>query len=202
MPPPESKISLNDKEKALMVKWVEQGAKWNEHWAFIAPDEKIQIPPNNTQWIQNNAIDNFIQKKLSEHQLQPSDEASKLQLLRRLTMDLTGLPPTLSEIDLFLNDTSENAYENAVDRLLQSDAFAERMALEWLDVARYADSHGLHADGIRNAYPWRDWVIKAFQNNMPYDQFITEQLAGDLLQSPTRDQKIATAFNRNHPMTG
>ena len=202
MPPPESKISLNDKEKALMVKWVEQGAKWNEHWAFIAPDEKIQIPPNNTQWIQNNAIDNFIQKKLSEHQLQPSDEASKLQLLRRLTMDLTGLPPTLSEIDLFLNDTSENAYENAVDRLLQSDAFAERMALEWLDVARYADSHGLHADGIRNAFPWRDWVLKAFQNNMPYDQFITEQLAGDLLQSPTRDQKIATAFNRNHPMTG
>ena len=202
MPPPESKISLNDKEKALMVKWVEQGAKWNEHWAFIAPDEKIQIPSNNTQWIQNNAIDNFIQKKLSEHQLQPSDEASKLQLLRRLTMDLTGIPPTLAEIDLFLNDTSENAYGNAVDRLLQSDAFAERMALEWLDVARYADSHGLHADGIRNAYPWRDWVIKAFQNNMPYDQFITEQLAGDLLPSPTRDQKIATAFNRNHPMTG
>lgn len=202
MPPPESKISLSNKEKALLVKWVEQGAKWNEHWAFIPPKEKISVPPKNTNWIQNNAIDNFIQQKLSENALHPAEEASKLQLLRRVTMDLTGLPPTSAEIDLFLNDPAENAYENLVDRLLETDAFAERMTLEWLDVARYADSHGLHADGIRNAYPWRDWVIKAFRDNMPYDQFITEQLAGDLLPNPTRDQLVATAFNRNHPMTG
>lgn len=201
MPPPEAKMPLSNKEKALLIKWVENGATWNEHWSFILP-EKHTPPKENTDWHQQNEIDNFIQKKLSLNNLEPSKEASKLELLRRVTMDLTGLPPTLEEIEWFLADNTPNAYENVVDRLLESDAFSERLTLEWLDVARYADSHGLHADGIRNAYPWRDWVIQAFKQNMPYDQFITEQLAGDMLPNPTRDQIIATAFNRNHPMTG
>ena len=201
MPPPETKLTLSDKEKAMLIKWVENGAEWNEHWSFIAPENKI--PPKQTiEWDGENEIDNFIHKKLRGNNLEPSKKADKLELLRRVTMDLTGLPPTLEEIEAYLADNRPNAYESVVDRLMETDAFAERLTLEWLDVARYADSHGLHADGIRNAYPWRDWVIRAFQKNMPYDQFVTEQLAGDLLPNPTRDQIVATAFNRNHPMTG
>lgn len=202
MPPPESKIELTDKEKALIVKWVEDGATWNEHWSFIVPSENLKAPILNNNWTRHNPIDAFVHQKLIEYKLKPSKQATKSELLRRVTMDLTGLPPTLEDIEHFQNDDSENAYENVVNRLLETDAFAERLALEWLDVARYADSHGLHADGARNAFPWRDWVIESFKKNMPYDQFITEQLAGDLLPNPTRDQIIATAFNRNHPMTG
>ena len=136
-----------------------------------------------------------------ESELHPSKEANKERLLRRVTMDLTGLPPTIAEIEDFLEDSSPTAYEKVIDRLLASDAYAERLALDWMDVSRYADSHGLHADGWRLMWPWRDWVIKSFKQNMPYDQFVTWQLAGDLLPNANREQKLATAFNRNHPMT-
>ncbi|MGI9542695.1 MAG: DUF1553 domain-containing protein, partial [Cyclobacteriaceae bacterium] len=148
-----------------------------------------------------NPIDNFTLTNLEKLKMAPEPEADKERLLRRVTMDLTGLPPTIQEIDAFLDDDSSDAYEKVVDRLLATDAYAERMAMEWMDVARYADSHGLHADGWRLMWPWRDWVIKAFKENMPYDQFITLQLAGDLMPQATQDQKLATAFHRNHPMT-
>ena len=201
MPPPESHLTLNDKEKALIVKWIEQGTIWQEHWSFILPT-KPEVPiVSNKNWPQQNEIDNFIQKKLEPINLQPSEEADKERLLRRLSMDLTGLPPTIEEIDDFLADTSPKAYEKVVDRLLDSDGYAERMATDWMDLARYADSHGMHADGARLMWPWRDWVIESFKENRPYDEFVTWQLAGDLLPNATKAQKLATAFHRNHAMT-
>ncbi|MEQ6119418.1 DUF1553 domain-containing protein [Reichenbachiella sp. MALMAid0571] len=200
MPSPKSNHVLSAEEKAAIVKWVEQGAEWKDHWAFIPP-EKRPLPENISGWKTRNEIDLFIQEKLSQNDLKTSQEEDKLRLLRRVTMELTGLPPTISEIEAYMNDDSEEAYERVVDRLLESDAYAERMTLEWLDLARYADSHGFHADGERMMWPWRDWVIKAFKENKPYDQFVTEQLAGDLMPNATKDQIIATAFNRNHPMT-
>jgi len=201
MPPPDSHLSLNAEEKAIIIKWIQEGALWKDHWAFISP-EKPDIPIlNNKTWPSNNEVDKFVQEQLSIKSIEPSHEANKERLLRRITMDLTGLPPTILEIDGFLSDTSVNAYEKVVDRLLDTDAYAERMAVDWMDVSRYADSHGLHADGWRLMWPWRDWVINAFKENMPYDQFITWQLAGDLFPNATKDQKLATAFNRNHPMT-
>lgn len=196
MPPPESHLSLSPYEKALIAKWIEQGATWKKHWAFIPP-EKPKVPDFKDKESQNE-IDYFIRAKLKEVGLQPSPEAVKERLVRRVTMDLTGLPPTIEELDAFLADESADAYEKLVDRLLQTEAYAERMAMEWLDVARYADSHGLHADGLRENWPWRDWVIRAFQANLPYDDFVTWQLAGDLLPDASREQKLATAFHRNH----
>lgn len=201
MPPPESKLTLTAREKAMIVKWIEQGAEFKEHWAFIPPRKYVVPDRQNPDWIVANEIDLFIQRAFRQHGLQPAEKAGQEILLKRLYMDLTGLPPDIRAIDAFLADTREDAYERIVDQLLQSDACAERLALEWMDIARYADSHGLHADGWRNMWPWRDWVIRAFQQNMPYDQFLTEQLAGDLLPNPTRDQILATAFHRNHPMT-
>lgn len=201
MPPPESKLELSSREKAMLVKWIRQGAEYKPHWAFIPP-EKSSVPEKpEPQWLVHNEIDLFIQKKLKPLGLSPSPPADQEVLLKRLFMDLTGLPPAIKDIDDFLADSDPDAYEKMVDRLLESDEAAERLAMEWMDLARYADSHGLHADGWRNAWPWRDWVIQAFKGNMPYDQFITEQLAGDLLPNPTRDQILATAFHRNHPMT-
>lgn len=195
MPPPESNLELSSKEKAVLVKWIEQGAAWKEHWSFIPP--KIEGISKSSM----NSIDFFISKKHQENQLQFSEPASKETLIRRLYFDLTGLPPTLEDVDSFLKDSSEHAYALLVDKLLQSEAYAERMAVDWMDLSRYADSHGLHADGLRTMWPWRDWVIKAFEQNMPYDQFVTWQLAGDLLPNATTEQKLATAFNRNSPMT-
>ncbi|WP_425234237.1 DUF1553 domain-containing protein [Ulvibacterium sp.] len=201
MPPPESHLSLSASEKAMIIKWIEQGAEWKPHWAFAKP-EKPNLPnTNGVSWPAHNAIDAFVQQKLQLEGFDPSPETEKERLLRRVTMDLTGLPPTIEEIDAFLKDTDPNAYEKIVDRLLASDANAERLALDWMDISRYADSHGLHADGWRLMWPWRDWVINAFKENMPYDQFVTWQLAGDLFPNATREQKLATAFNRNHPMT-
>ena len=201
MPPPESHLTLTDKEKAILIKWVQQGAKWKEHWAFSKP-EMPNIPQSSAHAaLAKNPIDHFVFEKLEEKNLAPSALANKEQLLRRLSLDLTGLPPTVEEVEAFVADTSEKAYEIVVDRLLASEAAAERLAMDWMDVARYADSHGLHADGWRMMWPWRDWVIDAFHQNMPYDQFVTEQLAGDLLPNATHSQKLATAFNRNHPMT-
>lgn len=196
MPPPESHLSLSPYEKALIARWIEQGATWKKHWAFIPP-EKPKVPML-TNAKSENEIDYFVRAKLKEMGLEPSPEADKERLIRRVTMDLTGLPPTIAELDAFLADDSPKAYENLVDRLLRTDAYAERMAMEWLDVARYADSHGLHADGLRENWPWRDWVIRAFQANLSYDDFVTWQLAGDLLPDANREQKLATAFHRNH----
>lgn len=198
MPPPEANLALTKREKAIIFKWIEQGAEWKEHWAFLPP--KKQKPKTDSNALQN-PIDQFIKKRLEQEGLDFSPKASKAILARRLYLDLTGLPPSIAELDDFLNDKSEQAYGNLVDRLLDTDANAERLALDWLDLSRYADSHGLHADGIRTMWPWRDWVLKAFKQNMPYDQFVTWQLAGDLLPEATQEQKLATAFNRNSPMT-
>ncbi len=196
MPPPSSHLSLSSHDKALIAKWIEQGAKWKRHWAFIPPIQP-EVPALDPT-LDKNEIDHFIQAKWKEVGLQQSPEATKERLIRRLSMDLTGLPPTISALDAFLADDSPDAYEQLIDRLLNTDAYAERMAMEWMDVARYADSHGLHADGLRENWPWRDWVISAFQSNLPYDEFVSWQLAGDLLPNASRDQKLATAFHRNH----
>ncbi|MEO0899509.1 MAG: DUF1553 domain-containing protein [Bacteroidota bacterium] len=201
MPPPESNLTLTPKEIAVISKWIEQGAEWKPHWAFIPPSKPTvptNLPPD---WNRKNEIDAFIQKKLQTETLQPSPEADRALLLRRVKLDLIGLPPTQEELDAFLQDQNDDAYEKMVDKFLSSSSYGERMAMEWLDLARYADSHGLHADGARTMWPWRDWVIRALDMNMPYDQFISEQLAGDLLPKPTQDQILATAFNRNNPMT-
>jgi len=195
MPPPDSHLSLSDKEKAILIKWIEKGAEYKRHWSFIKPEKtNIEIKSN---W-RKNEIDDFVAAKLEENQLTPSKEAEKTSLIRRASFTLTGLPPTLKEIEHFLNDNSTTAYENLIDRLLASDAYGERMAANWMDVARYADSDGYLDDKHRDFSPWRNWVIKAFNENMPYDQFITWQLAGDLIENPTQESILATAFNRLH----
>ena len=201
MPPPESNLSLNSKEIAIIAKWVEQGAEWKDHWAFITPHKPEPPSIENNAWQVSNPIDNFILKELESQGLSPVEAAPKETILRRVSLDLTGLPPTVEALDAFLKDDSENAYEKVVDRLLASKHYGERLALEWLDLARYADSHGYQDDGMRNTWPWRDWVIKAYNDNMPYDQFLVWQLAGDMLPDPEDDQLIATCFNRNHPQT-
>ncbi len=200
MPPPESNLSLTDSEKALIAKWIKQGAKWKEHWSFIPPEQPA-IPQHAFEDWAINPIDAFIAQKLEQHRLSPSEVARKERLLRRVTFDLTGLPPTLEEIEAFLSDDSESAYEKVVDRLLASPAYGERMASIWLDAARYSDSHGYQDDRPRTMWPWRDWVIESFNANMPYDTFGIWQLAGDLLPNPTYEQKLATGFNRNHGIT-
>ena len=197
MPPPDAHLSLSANEKALIATWIEQGAEWKKHWAFIPP--KKSEAPNLNNTFTNNEIDYFILKKIEEQGLYPSPKANKERLIRRLSFDLRGLPPTIEEIDWFMADETPQAYEKLVDRLLDTDAHAERLAMEWLDVARFGDTQGLHMDPERFNYPWRDWVIKAFKQNMPYDEFITWQMAGDLLPNATREQKLATAFHRNHP---
>lgn len=199
MPPPESNLTLTNYEKEILKKWIEQGAEWKEHWSFL-PVKNSEVPAVSEGNI-NNPIDNFVLAKLNAQNLKSMGMATKAQLIRRVTFALTGLPPTLAEIDNFEKDASPKAYEKVVDRLLQTDAYAETMATNWLDLARYADSHGYQDDLERIMFPWRDWVIHAFKKNMPYDQFVTWQLAGDLLPNPTREQIIATAFNRNHKIT-
>ncbi|PWJ55007.1 cytochrome c [Dyadobacter jejuensis] len=204
MPTPGSHLTLSDYEKAVLVKWVREGAEYKPHWAFVNP-EMPQVPePKRYGDLVKNPIDQFILSTLEEKELQPSKQADKETLIRRVTLDLTGLPPTLSEIDAFLNDKSENAYEKLVVRLLNSTHYGEQMATNWLDVARFADSHGYTVDRIRDMSPYRDWVIKAFNKNMSYDTFLEWQLAGDLMKGPnegppTKEMRIATAFNRNHP---
>jgi len=201
MPTPESHLTLNDTEKATIIKWIEQGAEWKEHWSFIVP-KKLEVPVIQADgWVQHNEIDQFIQAKLAAKALIPSQAADKERLLRRVYMDLTGLPPNIAAIDNFLADNSTNAFEKVVDSLLQTTAYAERMTMEWMDLSRYADSHGMHADGARLMWPWRDWVIESFYKNRPYDEFVTWQLAGDLFPNATKEQKLATAFHRNHAMT-
>ena len=201
MPTPDSKLTLNSKEKAIILKWIEQGAEWKEHWSFL-PVEKVNIPAlNNVNEKMKNEIDHFIFNRLTEKNLEFSDIAKKEKLLRRVYFDLTGLPPSIEEIDAFIANNDPNAYSKIVDKLLSSNENAERLTMDWLDLSRYADSHGLHADGIRTMWPWRDWVINAFKENMPYDEFVSVQLSGDLRKDASIDEKLATAFNRNSPMT-
>jgi hypothetical protein len=197
MPPVDSGHSLSPAEIDLLLEWIKQGAKWGKHWAFIAPERPSLPRVKNGDWPKN-AIDYFVLGRLEREGLQPAPEADRATLIRRASLDLTGLPPTPREIDDFLNDKSPKAYEKVVDRLLASPRYGERMAARWLDAARYADTNGYQVDGNRSAWPWRDWVIQAFNRNKPFDQFIIEQLAGDLAPNATLDQRIATAFNRNH----
>ncbi|PHN02378.1 DUF1553 domain-containing protein [Flavilitoribacter nigricans] len=199
MPPPEFKVELTAYEKAVLIRWIDQGAAYKTHWSFSPPTAPALPPVDRADWVRN-PIDRFVLARLEKAGLEPARPADKTTLIRRLTFDLTGLPPTLKEIDAFLADDSDKAYEKLVDRLLASPHYGERMAMDWLDVARYADSHGFHADGFRRMWPWRDWVIKAFNENLSYDQFITWQLAGDLLPNATREQVLATGFNRNNPI--
>ena len=200
MPPPESNLSLSEYEKNILKKWILQGAEWKKHWSFIKP-EKPEIPQiQNNQWVKNE-IDIFIAKNIENQNLEFSKMESKEILLRRLYFDIVGLPPSLDEIDQFLNDKSENSYEKVVDELLKSENYGERMASIWMDIARYGDSHGYQDDTERTMWPWRDWVIHAYNKNLPYDEFITWQLAGDLIPNATKEQIIATGFNRNHKIT-
>lgn len=200
MPPPESHLSLSAKEIALIAEWIDHGAEWKGHWSFL-PIEAPTPPKVTAESITHNPIDQFILAKLEEQQLQPSPQAEPAILIRRLYLDLTGLIPTPEQVERFVQNPSDEHYAQIVDSLLSSTAHAERLAMEWLDVARYADSHGMHADGWRSNWPWRDWVIRAFEQNMPYDQFVKKQLAGDLLPDAQADDVLATAFQRNHPMT-
>jgi hypothetical protein len=201
MPPPEANLSLNSREMATIIKWVDQGAQWKSHWAFLTPEKANPPSIENPDWTINNPIDNFILKSLEQQGLAPAIEASKENLIRRVSLDLTGLPPSVEELEAFLENDSPDAYEKVVDRLLSSKHYGERLAIDWLDLARYADSHGYQDDGMRNAWPWRDWVIKAFNDNMPYDQFLIWQLAGDMFPNSSKEQLIATCFLRNHPQT-
>ena len=201
MPPPESNLVLEDYEKEILKKWIEQGAEYKKHWAFIAPVQpEVPHADNAKQWGENE-IDAFVLRKLSEKNLEPNPKASSEKLLRRVTFDLTGLPPTLNQLNSFLKNPSNEAYEHIVDSLLASVDYAENMASEWMDIARYADTHGYQDDFERTMWPWRDWVIHAFKENMPYDQFVTYQLAGDLLPNANLEQILATGFNRNHKIT-
>ena len=198
MPPPESKLSLSAAEIETLRAWVRGGASFEQHWAFV-PLQPVAVPEvARTDW-PINAIDRFILARLEREGLSPSAEASRERLIRRLSFDLTGLPPTLAEIDAYLADDSPEAYERLVDRLLSKTEYGERMAAAWLDVARYSDTYGYQVDRDRFVWPWRDWVIRAWNANMPYDDFVRWQLAGDLLPDATDDQILATTFNRLHP---
>jgi hypothetical protein len=200
MPPPDSNLSLNDREIAIVRRWIEQGAPWKPHWSFV-PMEDVGIPQvQDTAWPRN-PIDYFVLAQIEREGLRPAAEANRETLIRRLSFDLTGLPPTLDQIDAFLADESRDADERLVDRLLASPHCGQRMAVDWLDAARYADTFGYQADVYRAVWPWRDWVVDAFNKNLPYDQFVTWQVAGDLLDNPTREQVLATAFNRLHRQT-
>ena len=203
MPPPEShKKPLKPEQLVLLKQWIEEGANYQGHWSFVAPVKAEAPPIRNSQFAIRNPIDAFIAAKLAEKKLTPNPEASREVLIRRVTFDLTGLPPTVTEVDAFLADTSPSAYEKVVDRLLKSPHYGEHMGRHWLDAARYGDTHGMHLDNERSMWPYRDWVVRAFNRNLPFDQFTIEQLAGDLLPSPTQDQLIATGFNRCNVTTG
>ncbi|MFS4467911.1 DUF1553 domain-containing protein [Maribacter sp. 2210JD10-5] len=198
MPEPSSHLSLTENEKALLVKWIEEGAEYKDHWAFLPP--KQQTPPKiKLKDKVSNSIDNFILAKLEKEGLEPSPIAEKEILLRRVSFDLTGLPPTSKEIDAFLSDSSPNAYEKQVDRLLASPHYGEQMTLDWMDLSRYADTHGYTVDRYRDVSVWRDWVIASFNQNMPYDKFLRMQLAGDMMPNASKEQILATTFNRLHP---
>ena len=193
--------ALTDAEVETLRLWIDQGAEWQSHWAFIPPERPALPPVADSEWLRN-PIDNFVRARLEQEGRTPSPEADLATLIRRVTLDLTGLPPTMAEIAAVFNDDSPDAYENLVDGLLGSPGYGERMAVQWLDGARYADTSGYQTDAERSMWRWRDWVIDAYNDNMPFDQFTIEQIAGDLLPDATLDQRIATAFNRNHSQNG
>jgi len=197
MPPQYAVKKTTPEEIELIRRWIEQGAEYQSHWAFKTPQRPDLPEVEKGSWARN-PIDRFVLARLEREGLTPSPEADRAELLRRVSFDLTGLPPTLEELDAYLEDESAGAYEKAVDRLLDSPRYGERMAIRWLDAARYADTNGYQTDAARDQWRWRDWVIEAFNRNLPFDQFTIEQLAGDLLPGATRDQIIATGFNRNH----
>ena len=201
MPIPESHLgALTEYEVGVIKKWIKQGAKYEKHWAFSTPVKPALPEVENKKWVKNE-IDYFILKKIEEKGLTTNEEADKERLLKRVSEDITGLPPSLQMMDDFLNDKTDNAYEKVVDRLLQNNAYGEKMAVHWLDIARYADSYGYQDDNIRTQWPWRDWLIHAFNENLSYDKFVTWQLAGDMLPDATKEQILATAFFRNHKYT-
>jgi hypothetical protein len=197
MPPAESGLTVSPGQIATLRRWIEQGAKWQPHWSLIRPRRPSLPEVSQDEWARN-PIDRFILTRLEREGLQPSPPAERTTLIRRVTLDLTGLPPTLEEVDAFLADRAPGAYERVVDRLLSSPRFGERMAKRWLDAARYADTNGYQSDGERTMWRWRDWVIDAFNRNKRFDVFTIEQIAGDMLPGATLDQVLATGFNRNH----
>lgn len=195
MPPTESHLDLTSEDKAILTRWIEQGAEYQEHWAFQLP-KKYPLPKIGNGEVSTNEIDLFILKKLVGNNLTLNSISDKEVLLRRLSFDLTGLPPSLKQLDQYIS--GQKTYEEMVDSYLASDAYGEKMAVDWLDLARYADTHGYQSDGPRRMWPWRDWVINAYNENMPFDKFIKWQVAGDKFSNPTQEQMIATGFNRNH----
>lgn len=199
MPPPDLKKDLTPTQIELLEKWIATGAEYENHWAFTPPSRPA-LPDTDNPWGQN-PIDRFIAQKIRRAGLEPNPSAAKELLIRRVTFDLTGIPPTIDEIDAFLEDDLPDAYERLVDRLLQSPHYGERMAVDWMDAARYGDSSVFHADGPRDMWAWRDWVITAFNSNKSYKDFTLEQLAGDLIPNATVDQLVASGFNRNHGTT-
>ena len=201
MPPPESNRLLSARQKKILEQWIKDGAKYDKHWAFVAPKKKSSPKVQKPNWVRN-PIDSFVLTKMEENKISPNPEADKPTLIKRLYADLIGLPPTPEEVNAFVYDHSADAYEKVVDHLLASPHYGERMALEWLDAARYADSNGFQQDGDTYQWIWRDWVVKALNQDMPFDQFTVWQLAGDLLPNATVDQKIASGFNRNHLNNG
>lgn len=204
MPPPDSHRSLSESDREILRRWIEGGATYDAHWAFVPPQRPAVPQPQDAAWVKT-PVDAFLLDRLEREGLAPNPPAPPRTLLRRLSLDLTGLPPSLQELADFETahaQDPEAAVRAAVDRLLDSPHYGERMALPWLDAARYADSNGFQQDGNRHQWPWRDWVVRAYQNNLPFDRFTIEQLAGDLLPEPTQDQLIATAFNRNHMLNG
>ncbi|MCY2974700.1 MAG: PSD1 and planctomycete cytochrome C domain-containing protein [Planctomycetota bacterium] len=202
MPPPLVDKKLTKAQKEMLEKWIANGATYQGHWAFIPPVHPSLPVDANRENESSNLIDHFVRARLAKENIRPSPEADRATLIRRATLDLTGLPPTPGDIDSFLEDSSPSAYEKVVDRLLASPHYGERMALTWMDYARYADSNGFQSDGSRDIWAWRDWLIQAYNRNLPFDQFTIEQLAGDMLPNASRDQIIATGFNRNHRLNG
>ena len=200
MPPVNSKLTLAPREIRLIKKWIEQGAMYERHWSFIAPEDRGLPQVENKAWPKNE-IDYFILHQQEQHELEPNEEADKERLLKRVCFDLVGLPPSLEMMDRFVADDSKDAFEKIVDELLHHPAYGEKMAVHWMDVSRFADSHGFQDDSYRTQWPWRDWVIKAFNQNISYQDFITWQLAGDLLPDANKEQLLATGFNRNHKIT-
>lgn len=194
MPPPEFDKKLTKTQKEVLKKWIDQGANWSMHWAYLPPKDH-PTPELDSAWARS-WIDRFIQQKLRQQNLKPASDADKIMLLRRVYFDLIGLPPTQDAVESFLKDDSKDAFARVVEQLLASEHFGERMAVYWLDLVRYADTVGYHGDQDHNISPYRDWVIRAFNSNMPFDQFTREQLAGDLLKNPTQSQLVASGYNR------
>ena len=200
MPPPHEEKQLSDSDRETLVRWIEKGAPWEELWSLVPP-RRPELPPVSDPARVTNEIDRFVLARLERKGLAPSPPADPATILRRVTLDLTGLPPTVDEMEAFVADPSEDAYQAVVDRLLASPRFGEHRARYWLDAARYGDTHGLHLDNYREMWPYRDWVVDAFNRNLPFDRFVTEQIAGDLLPDANTDQRIATGFNRCHVTT-